>query len=113
MRALLPLIALLLVLAPAAPGCAPIVGDACEDSTDCGRTMFCELSLPDGYCTVEDCDTRDCPDDGVCIRFTEDVSWCMQPCDGNGDCRDGYTCVQDFGPHAFCNDARGTAPSGQ
>ena len=107
MRALL---AALIPLAILAPACSPLVGDACEDSTDCGRSMFCELSLPGGYCTLENCDNKNCPDDGVCIRFTEDISWCMQPCEGNGDCRDGYTCVKDFGLYPFCNDARGTVP---
>ena len=107
MRALL---AALIPLAVLAPACSPLVGDACEDSTDCGRSMFCELSLPGGYCTLENCDNKNCPDDGVCIRFDEDVSWCMQPCESNGDCRDDYTCVKDFGLYPFCNDARGTVP---
>lgn len=34
----------------------------------------------------------------------------MQPCESNGDCRDGYRCVEDFGLYPFCNDARGTQP---
>lgn len=87
--------------------CAPIVGDACETQSDCGRSLFCERSMPDGYCTLKNCEDEGCPDEGVCIRFSADVSWCMAPCSANGDCRDGYTCVKDFGTHAFCNDERG------
>lgn len=113
MRSLLPLLGLLALLALATPACAPIVGDACEDASDCGRSMFCERSLPGGYCTVKDCEDRNCPDEGVCIRFNEDVSWCMQPCGGDGDCRDGYRCVEDFGKYSFCGDARGTSPTPQ
>jgi hypothetical protein len=101
----------LLAVAALIPACAPLVGDSCEDSSDCGRTMYCERSLPDGYCTLQNCDTRNCPEEGVCIRFNEDLSWCMQPCDGNGDCRDGYRCITDFGVHPFCGDARGTTPT--
>ena len=91
-------------------GCSAIVGDACETRTDCGRTMFCEPSLPDGYCTIADCVHRDCPDEGVCVRFDDDTSYCMLACESNGDCRDGYRCVDDFGPHPFCNDASAVTP---
>lgn len=94
-----------------APACAPIVGDACETSADCGRSLACERSMPGGYCTLKNCEDQGCPDEGVCIRFSSDVSWCMQPCSSNSECRDGYTCVKDFGRHPFCNDARGGAPS--
>jgi len=96
-------LALVFMLAPA---CAPIVGDACETQSDCGTSLFCERSMPDGYCTLKNCEDEGCPDEGVCIRFSSDVSWCMQPCSSNTDCRGRYTCVTDFGVHAFCNDAR-------
>ena len=95
-----------------APGCSAIVGDACTTQTDCGSSMYCELSLPDGYCTLRDCVDRDCPDEGVCVRFSVDVSYCMLLCESDADCRDGYRCVKDFGPHAFCNDEDGETPTG-
>lgn len=101
--------ALLLVLL-ALSGCSATVGDACEAHSDCGATMFCERSLPGGYCTRKDCEVNGCPDGGVCIVFEYDVSYCMADCADNGDCRDGYECVKDFGAHAFCNDKRGEAP---
>ena len=92
-------------------GCTAVVGDACETQTDCGKTMFCERSLPAGYCTLKDCKVSGCPSEGVCIAFDEETSWCMAVCDKNSDCRDGYRCVTDFGGHRFCNDARGETPT--
>ncbi len=93
-----------------ASACANIVGDSCGDQTECGRQMFCELSLPGGYCTVRNCLDNGCPDEGVCIQFDDDTSYCMLACETNGDCRDDYRCVRDFGVHAFCNDADGPTP---
>jgi len=109
MKALLTALSIL-VAALASSACAPIVGDACDGQTDCGRQMFCELSMPGGYCTIRNCTARACPEQGVCIRFTADVSYCMQTCGSDLDCRAGYVCVMDFGPTPFCNDARGTPP---
>ena len=88
-------------------GCTALVGDACELSTDCGSTLRCETSMPDGYCTAVDCERDGCPDEGVCVRFENDASYCMRRCDSNDDCREAYTCVQEVGAHSFCNDARG------
>ena len=85
-------------------GCQAVVGDACEINADCGSEMFCERSMPEGYCTVKSCENRDCPDFGVCVSFDQDQSFCMRPCDVDTDCRDGYVCVSDFGPHPFCNE---------
>lgn len=104
------LAAIALLLAPLTSACTAVVGDSCETQTDCGASMFCERSMPDGYCTLQDCETRGCPDEGVCIVFDPDTSYCMAACAKNGDCRDGYVCVKDFGAHPFCNDARGTTP---
>ncbi len=99
-----PLVALVvLALASLAAACGAVVGDACENSTDCGQNLVCETSLPDGYCTTRDCDLESCPDDSVCIEFRPDLSFCMASCASNGDCREGYVCVRDFGSHPFCN----------
>ena len=84
-------------------GCAAIVGDECTVDVDCGQGLTCDISMPDGYCTLGDCDLSACPDEGVCILFDEDTSYCMQPCKADGDCRAGYVCVTDFGVHPFCN----------
>lgn len=103
-------IAALLLLFLAVPACTPMVGDACESQTDCGRQMYCELAMPGGYCTQRSCLNAACSEGGVCIQFSPDISYCMQACDANGDCRSGYACVTDFGAYSFCNDKRGTPP---
>jgi len=100
-----------LFAATATAGCAPIVGDACTTQSDCGQRLYCELAMPDGYCTSRGCATNPCPAEGICIEFNPDLSYCMQPCDADGDCRSGYTCVKDFGAYPFCNDKRGVAPT--
>lgn len=101
---------ILLALAPLAIGCGAQVGDECEVQTDCGAGLICEQSLPGGYCTLTDCERDGCPEEGVCIRFATNVSYCMLQCDSSDDCRDGYRCVDDFGSTAFCNDAQGATP---
>ncbi len=101
---------LALATVPLGSGCGSLVGDSCETQTDCGQTMFCELSLPEGYCTRRNCQLDGCPGSGVCITFEVGISYCMRECEDNDDCRDGYQCVSDFGVHPFCNDSRGVSP---
>lgn len=84
-------------------GCVASVGDECGTDTDCGQSLVCELSLPGGYCTRRDCRTDGCPNEALCISFDLDTHYCMRPCTGDGDCREDYTCVTDFGLHPFCN----------
>ncbi len=91
-------------------GCSAKPGDACEINTDCGQSMVCERSLPEGYCTRENCAVVECPAGGLCVQFDADTSYCMQPCEQDEDCRDGYICVAQFGPHPFCNDTLGVVP---
>lgn len=98
------LIVLLFIAAVAgATACASVVGDDCGTDSDCGTGLVCERSMPGGYCTIEGCLLDGCPDEGVCIEFDEFTSFCMDPCNGGGDCRDGYTCVDTWGSHPFCN----------
>jgi hypothetical protein len=91
-------------------GCTASVGDACTVSTDCGTSMSCERSLPEGYCTRENCTDTGCPDGGVCVSFSLDENYCMELCDVDSDCRDAYRCVTGFGPHPFCGDVLGVNP---
>jgi hypothetical protein len=69
------LILLKLALALAAVGtivaCSKGIGDECLTGGDCNPQgdRSCDLAQPGGYCTVEGCDARSCPEDSVCIRF--------------------------------------------
>jgi len=96
-----------------ASACGSAVGDSCETQTDCGQTMYCELSMPEGYCTRRNCQLDGCPDSGVCITFEPGISYCMRECETTSDCRDGYSCISDFGVHPFCNDNRGISPGSE
>jgi len=51
--------------------CTSKVGDSCSSNQDCSPTgaLICDLSKPGGYCTVQGCNQRDCPDDGICVSF--------------------------------------------
>jgi hypothetical protein len=82
-------------------GCAPEIGDDCETSVDCSVNgdRICDRAQPGGYCTVMSCEENTCPEDAVCVEFRFmparlAESYCMAPCDDDGDCRDGYDCVR-------------------
>ena len=92
---------LLLASAPLA-GCGAMVGDSCEVDTDCGTGLLCDTTLPDGYCTLGDCAQLGCADKGICVHYDDRTSFCMAPCESSDDCRSGYACQTDPGPHAFC-----------
>lgn len=51
--------------------CGRKIGDSCSTSVDCdpnNGTRTCDLSQPGGYCLIEGCDPRSCPEDSFCIR---------------------------------------------
>lgn len=83
-------------------GCAsPEIGDSCETTYDCDiqQKRFCDTTQPEGYCTLGGCEKNTCPEDSFCILFRPEPdrltsTWCMQSCDDNGDCRDGYACTK-------------------
>jgi hypothetical protein len=98
------LAALGLVVAVAAIGCKPEIGDACKLSTDCSITgdRQCDPSQPDGYCLTFNCEPDTCPDEAMCIEFhpaerpgEERFSrrFCLKGCDKQSDCRRGYRCT--------------------
>jgi len=51
--------------------CSKQIGDGCKTNIDCSQEQdrTCDISQPGGYCTIEGCDERTCPDEAVCIRF--------------------------------------------
>lgn len=104
------LVVLLLgLLALAFVGCQPSIGDKCQLSTDCSTRgdRLCDVSQPDGYCTLFNCFGQSCPDNAICVQFAGTVpgctyddrrpsrvgrSMCLAPCDDDSDCRVGYIC---------------------
>ena len=102
--------------------CTKKIGDGCRSSLDCSQDSerTCDISQPGGYCTVEGCDERSCPDESACIRFfprlfltkpctdgcaidevcvgdrcaprASERRFCAKTCSNDGDCRGGYVC---------------------
>lgn len=87
-------------------GCAPAVGDACETSTDCPGGVSCDTTAPDGYCLIPGCERGDCPNTSICVEFDRDISYCLESCEQDSDCRDEYACRRDVlpddSPLGFC-----------
>lgn len=77
---------LLLGWATASAACSRKIGDACTTSSDCDPsrgTRTCDLSQPGGYCVIEGCDARSCPEDSFCVRFFPTLyasAVCEPPC---------------------------------
>jgi hypothetical protein len=61
----------LLWLALTGIACGHDIGDECKTSVDCdpNGTRSCDLSQPNGYCTVVGCDETSCPSSSACIRL--------------------------------------------
>ncbi len=106
---LVPLLALLVA-------CTPQVGNKCTLSTDCSQLgdRLCDTTQPGGYCTVFNCEPDQCPS-SVCVAFGQVLdpacgatvggrwprfqrSFCLAACNGDGDCRDQYQCVDLSSP---------------
>jgi hypothetical protein len=98
-----------------ATGCSPKIGDKCTVSTDCSATgdRLCDITQPDGYCTIFNCEPDSCPDDAACINFGTSLSlnaaaactvsqgespyqrsFCLAGCESDSDCRADYSCVE-------------------
>jgi hypothetical protein len=107
------------LLALAAVGCTPQIGDSCALSTDCASdgTRVCDTSEPGGYCTILNCTGNElgsaCPLGSICVQFGAAVpgcpynaqqpspvaqSFCMFGCGNNSDCRASYSCRSPSGP---------------
>ena len=90
--------AALFAFAVSAVGCAPAIGDSCQNSTDCSANgdRICDTAQPGGYCTIIGCDPDSCPGTHVCVEWRFEpsrtaVTYCMRNCNKCG--RTGYECV--------------------
>jgi hypothetical protein len=97
---------LALALSFSALGCLPKIGDHCTTSLECSATgqKICDVTQPNGYCTVFNCEPDTCPDSATCVAFNNTIdnacqntnagswprferSFCMAPCSQDSDCR--------------------------
>jgi hypothetical protein len=103
------------LLAGLLAACTSEIGDGCTTSSDCAVTEADRLCLtealegfPGGYCTEFNCEPGSCPGEAVCVGYRTTLanseacaegsarlqrSYCMRSCSRDGDCRDGYACV--------------------
>ncbi|MCA9614334.1 MAG: hypothetical protein H6724_01365 [Sandaracinus sp.] len=93
---LLPAVFAFVVLA----GCAPEIGDKCKSSVDCSVNgdRVCDETLPNGYCTVLNCDPDSCPNGARCVEWRGGfdrtaIRVCMARCSSDNGCRNGYECL--------------------
>jgi len=89
--------------------CAPAIGDTCEGDANCNLQdrSFCDLSIPDGYCTLDNCNPGSCPDDAVCVAFDETTTFCLEACASDDDCRrrsasSDLSCIDDGVHDPYC-----------
>ena len=85
--------------------CTTQVGDTCQSNAECNTQdgAICDVSVPDGYCTVAQCVPNGCPDSSVCVRFDEETSYCMQVCLTSEECRTEHSCrdIGTYGDEGF------------
>lgn len=97
--------------------CARKIGDSCQSNVECSPLgdRFCDLSSPNGYCTVEGCDGKSCPDGAACISFFSlqrggPSSLCTpglvprSGCSGPGCCKPGDPQCCRIGERCLCDD---------
>jgi hypothetical protein len=76
--------ALVLVVPLLVSGCGRKIGDECRDAYECNNednTRSCDLSQPNGYCTIEGCDELSCPKEARCVRFFPSAEFLNKKCD--------------------------------
>lgn len=80
-----------------------VVGKPCADANQCGNGSCTKVlgptntPAPDGYCTLEGCETGSDCGGGACIG-TLPNSRCYATCTADKDCRAGYSCIDRMGP---------------
>ena len=75
--------------------CASQIGDECSRNNECPPGSTCDTTIPDGYCTISNCQPNTCPTEAVCIEFTSRTSYCMLHCQSDDECRQGQVCRED------------------
>ena len=85
------------------------IGRACADGNDCElrSNAACIVPWPEGYCTEVACTVGSCPEGARCVTGIEFPSapydaFCLVTCQVEGDCRDGYRCVDVSLPERVC-----------
>jgi hypothetical protein len=90
-------------------GCGPAfdpadLGDPCSGDEGCtgGGCLTEDLGFPGGLCRGGPCDPAGgepaCPGDGVCLEEGDGpLGACWDGCADDGDCRDGYACLNFAG----------------
>src|SRR3989338_2661024 len=73
-----------------------LVGSPCKTNEHCSPSEHCinEVEFPNGYCTEFNCSAiNPCVQPAQCVWIGPDgFTVCLQSCQQNNDCRDGYSC---------------------
>jgi hypothetical protein len=102
-------LAFALVALAALSACGKKIGDACQVPSDCSsdNDRLCDLTPPDGYCTIAGCDFATCPSEAVCVRFypgSDDSAPCndQRDCDFDEICTVAKRCAQRASEIRYC-----------
>ena len=128
-------LAMLTMMAPAPPACAPIpmtallpantAGKACSADGDCGTQGTClstpatagpfDVIYPGGYCSGNCLQDSDCGTGGRCVQpaIGQGAGKCDQECTADGDCRGGYRCRDQGQGFSACVPGDPKVPNGQ
>lgn len=85
------------------------IGSSCGT---CQSGLECVTQAPGGYCSKTCASAADCGSGAYCYQITGSAPLCLRGCQGNADCRDGYTCQGDPGGTVCYPDAGGSGGSG-
>lgn len=89
--------------------------DRCDDDRDCESLRCRDIGLDHSRCTTRcELDGLDCAAEQVCLSSEEDCGDCVQasqttaprgigePCEADGECRSGLSCIEDP-PYRYCS----------